>query len=582
MAGMGDHAKPAQRKNHLWILAVIATAAAIPVGAGWVGLGNIAGFPVIFGQSTGWTLVVSLEAYGGYAVYIWLGAAPGERSRQFAQRSAIGVLALSLIGQASYHLMLARHAMRLPALVVVFAACLPVVVLSLAAILMHLCHADERVAEEAESRKAETERQAAIERAEADERTVLRTELEAMREAIGAAETARSDAEQRAAEAVAETEKLTRRLAANSGPKGSRNAGARKGPNSGRTAPATAVPKDVDARAEALRILTENPDISGRELGELCGRGERWGQMRKQELAGHVTGGEAPAGLAQRAQLAPCVPVPHYVPHGGAELPLRYQAALTPSAIAPAARECEAKTRDTEGIWHPAKTYQAFCSPCTDRITACAAELPPLYGYLYHGGAPARTGRPVRIPPGPRILVSPVTDALLRTAAAQTGGWAARTRSVPGLSLSRSPHPHGSPERLRDDCRVLALHPGPLLALAEGPTVRAYPWPLTGEEETRLADCEIVRMGGDWVHVIEMLAGPVAGAEILELHYRARKLTGQAPAPPDLLDGIPCRSCEAMSSLEVIPAPPPDPEKPPPAFAGAAGRVPRRDTPRGV
>lgn len=230
------------------------------------------------------------------------------------------------------------------------------------------------------------------------------------------------------------------------------------------------------------------------------------------------------------------------------------------------AERCEAKTRDAEGIWHPAKTYQAYCPACTDRITACAAELPPLYGYLYHGGAPARTGRPVRIPPGPRILVSPVTDALLRTAAAQIGGWAARTRSVPGLSLSRPEHPHGSPERVREDCKVLALFPAPLLALAEGPTVRAYPWPLTGEEETRLADCEIVRMGGDWVHVIEMLAGPVAGAEILELHYRARKLTGQAPAPPDLLDGIPCRSCEAMSSLEVIPAPPPDPEKPPPAF----------------
>lgn len=230
------------------------------------------------------------------------------------------------------------------------------------------------------------------------------------------------------------------------------------------------------------------------------------------------------------------------------------------------AGRCEAKTRDADGGWHPKLTYQAYCPACTSRITACAAELPALYGYLHAGGAPARSSRPVRTAPASRVLINPVTDALLRDTAAQTAGWAARIRSVPGLSLSPPEHPHGTPERVREDCKNLALHPGPLLALAHGPLLRLYPWPLTPEEETRLGDCQIASVGDDWVHVLEFLDGAAAGAEILDLHWRARKLTGQAPAPRDLLDGIPCRSCEAMSSLEVMPAEPPDPEKPPPLF----------------
>lgn len=232
---------------------------------------------------------------------------------------------------------------------------------------------------------------------------------------------------------------------------------------------------------------------------------------------------------------------------------------------------CEARTRDADGAWHPARTYQPYCQACTGRIVACAAELPPLYGYLHAGGTPARTGRPVRVAPGSRVLVSPPVDAFLRTCAAQTGGWAARVRSVGSLSRPDD-LAHGTPERVREDCRVLAANPSVLLALADGPVVRAYPWPLTAAEEERLGGCEIVRIGEDWVHVVEELDGAVAGAEILDLHYRARKLAGQVPAPPDMLDGIPCRSCEGMSSLEVVPAPPPDPEKPPPPFSRCTAR----------
>jgi hypothetical protein len=68
------------------------------------------------------------------------------------------------------------------------------------------------------------------------------------------------------------------------------------------------------------------------------------------------------------------------------------------------------------------------------------------------------------------------------------------------------------------------------------------------------------------VKVMRRLDAIDAGAEILDLHWQARRLTGQVPAQPEILDGIPCRSCEAMSALAVAESPPPDPERPAPPF----------------
>jgi hypothetical protein len=287
---------------------------------------------------------------------------------------------------------------------------------------------------------------------------------------------------------------------------------------------------------------------------------------------------------------------------------------------------CSASTRDTEGTWRPALTYQPFCPACTSRVTACAAEFPPLYALLAAGpaGLARPAGRRSRIPPGPRIPLSTAADALAREASAVLGGWAARVRAVPGLSLTAPRHPLRSPQRVREDCRVLALHPGPLLALPGGWTSRAYdlpaggrpalldraaatcrrcgravtrsrasgwwwsfdgrpagfcdhdpgpvtlpapPGPVPGDLEADIGEQEIVRAGDGWVTVMSLRGGEHAGTEILDLHWHARRLTGQVPARPELLDGVPCRSCEAMSALALAEQPPPDPEKPPPPFA---------------
>ena len=155
MPGMTSHRTTERHaaktgRDHLWVLAVIAVFALFDVWGGWTEIGNKSGFA----HGTGWTLTVIVEAYWGYALYAWLAAAPGPRSRKFAMWSAGGVFILSLIGQGASRL--TAHKMP-PDAVVVFVSALPVIVLGLIAILIHLRQIDRaevagtRAAEEATS-----------------------------------------------------------------------------------------------------------------------------------------------------------------------------------------------------------------------------------------------------------------------------------------------------------------------------------------------------------------------------------------------------------------------------------------------
>lgn len=140
MPNAAAHAKP-QRSDHLWVLFLIAVCCLAETWASWVGIGALSGFPKLGRMPTDWTLAVVVEAYWGYALYAWLAASPGQRSRRFAMWSAAAVFVLSLIGQAAYHLAARAHAVP-SAAVVVFVTALPVVVLALIAVLVHLRHLD--------------------------------------------------------------------------------------------------------------------------------------------------------------------------------------------------------------------------------------------------------------------------------------------------------------------------------------------------------------------------------------------------------------------------------------------------------
>ena len=132
-----------------WPLYLIASPAAVAVWSGWVGLGTLCGFGVVhplpgiadgFTINTAITLPVGVEAYGAYALRAWLTPGVSEVARRFARWSAIGSLALGMLGQVVYHLLSAAHATRAPWPVVVLVSCLPVVTLGFGAGLTHLLH----------------------------------------------------------------------------------------------------------------------------------------------------------------------------------------------------------------------------------------------------------------------------------------------------------------------------------------------------------------------------------------------------------------------------------------------------------
>jgi len=229
------------RRDHLWVLAVIAAFALYDVWGGWTHIGNESGFP----HGTGWTLTVIVEVYWGYALYAWLAAAPGPRSRKFAMWSAGGVFILSLAGQAAAHL--AAHKMP-PVGVVVFVSALPVIVLALIAILVHLRHIDR-----AEMAEGETESAGQAELA------AVRAELSEAREAAKVMQAGLDAARAETAEAVAKAEVLARKPAGTAKPKGAQRGTRKQGRGSGTAAANAERTFDellADARAYRAELAT--------------------------------------------------------------------------------------------------------------------------------------------------------------------------------------------------------------------------------------------------------------------------------------------------------------------------------------
>jgi hypothetical protein len=242
----------------------------------------MSGFPRIDGVPTDWVLAVAVEAYWGYALYAWLAAAPGPRSRAMAMWSCAVVFALSLVSQVSYHELTAPAGVTTGRRFVIgFASALPVIILALIAVLIHLRHLDRTEAAAAEQARQEAEREAYAAAAKTDERTALRAELAAERDALQPLRDALADAQQQAEESAEKRAILERKLAAQT------TSRKRANPPRAKSASARAKQaqeKDVDARTKALDVLAAEPGISGAELGPRVGMSKRWGQLHKPEL----------------------------------------------------------------------------------------------------------------------------------------------------------------------------------------------------------------------------------------------------------------------------------------------------------
>jgi hypothetical protein len=213
----------------------------------------------------------------------------------------------------------------------------------------------------------------------------------------------------------------------------------------------------------------------------------------------------------------------------------------------------------------PGFTYRTFCQACTDRIVTALAGLPGAYARIEeeYGSPVRRSDHAIRVPFGPSVPIRLDVDALQREAPPVIGGWAARVRSVPGMRLSAAEHDTpGTPEGFAEACRVLRLHPGPLLSLQPGWMTRTYRLPLDEDTEALIADEEILRAGDDYVTVQVLCDGATAGNEILGLAWRSTAVLGELRAKPQELMGVPCRAdgCGWMSLARADP--PPDPDDP--------------------
>ncbi len=289
MTTPGAHARPAASHDHLWVLAVIAAACLAEVWASWVGIGAVSGFPDLGRMHTDWILAVVMEAYWAYALYAWLAASPGPRSRSFAMWSCAAVFGLSLIGQVSYHEMTVPAGMPIGRRVVVgFVTALPVTVLALIAVLIHLRHLDR------------------AEAAEAGKRSTVQAEMDALRVQVGeltsdleAAVTARAGAEQRAAEALTRAEQLAQKLAA-------KNAQGKRSPTAQDGGRRSAQEVDLTTEARALTELDKNPSLRGPRMGGELARRLGVSAATGRRLHAKLTAQDPAAGpLSERSRIGP-------------------------------------------------------------------------------------------------------------------------------------------------------------------------------------------------------------------------------------------------------------------------------------
>jgi hypothetical protein len=93
------------------------------------------------------------------------------------------------------------------------------------------------------------------------------------------------------------------------------------------------------------------------------------------------------------------------------------------------------------------------------------------------------------------------------------------------------------------------------------------PWrasPIPAAIEVQIEHLEVIRAGDGWVQCLTPYGGREAALDVFELRDRAMRLLKENPAPPDLLDGVPCGrlSCEANGgTLEALPAVQPDDQR---------------------
>ena len=258
----------------------------------------------------------------------------------------------------------------------------------------------------------------------------------------------------------------------------------------------------------------------------------------------------------------------------------------------------------------PMLTPRVFCDPCRSRVVACLEELPSAYARLAGslGDAPVTGVSSVRVPFGPSEPIRAEIDAQMRLTAAILHGWEFRVRRSRLKLADRETPDILDPESVRKAAETLGTHVDVMLALQPGWMSRTFTFPpgkpgasaaqegtcrrcgrriarlisgarpgrwylaeaacgpvgacaheareitasralalMPAELEAEIGDEEIVTIGDGWVKVTRHVGAAVAGNEILDLQYRARRQLGETRPAPESFDGIPCRACDEMA-----------------------------------
>ena len=284
MNDMSKHSQPAtgSRRDHLWVLVIIAGFALFDVWEAWSEVGNKSGFA----HGTGWTLTVIVEAFAGYCLFAWFDA-PGARSRRFAMWSAITALTLSMIGQGAS--VLAAHTMP-PLWLMVFVRILPVIVLALIAVLVHLRRLDREDGERG---------QAALERAEADERAALRAEVVRLRGDLETAAAGLESAHGETSAALARAVKAEQKIAGATARKSAPKPRVRAKENAQRGAQ----DEDLSLEMRALNELLADPALRQPRMGGELARRLQVSPATGRRLHGKLTAQDLPDGsLSERSE----------------------------------------------------------------------------------------------------------------------------------------------------------------------------------------------------------------------------------------------------------------------------------------
>jgi hypothetical protein len=237
-----------------------------------------------------------------------------------------------------------------------------------------------------------------------------------------------------------------------------------------------------------------------------------------------------------------------------------------PAARCARGEHCGSMIRNDDETTEPgwADPPLPFCRRDAGAVSRALAAMPERYVSLH-----MILGQKTRIPDdrvsGSRTAPVPLrldVDELIRDMVMILCSWEERAADAGRLTRPATWMSRYRRDQVSIPAAVAVLEPRleEVLLFRSQPMIRVIPIGTRKSDAAAAASMEARKMTG-WAHrsagyaeIFEFLDGAAAGLEFLQLDYRARRTLGQTQPPPEMLDGIPCRECDALA-LEAAPEP---------------------------